>query len=326
MHLNRVHIILTVCLLSAFYSCKSETSTGIIQRFDIDIENFPQLDASDKENFKERYAPVIDLYINNIYPDSTISEDDKLDSFANSDAIKFFTPDVKKAFPDLTQLSEQYVKVTDSAWEKLGFRFPHVYAAIIPYNQSVILNDSTIIIGLNHYLGEDYAAYSNFPDYLRKYKIPEKIIYDITEAVLKTHYPFEAKSHYLLERMIYEGVIALAESDLIENCNECMVFSFTNDQLEWCKNNEQLIWNQLLIDDNLYSTSAMVQKSLLSPAPFAGYISKETPGLTGRWIGMHIVSKYLKNEQQTVKDVLDGKAYQDCQTFLIKAAYNGTFR
>ena len=306
-------------------SCKhNDKESVIIHRFETDTHNFSSKNATEKQTVANKYADVIKLYIDKIYTDTTLSESAKLDTFANSKAINFFYDETIRQFSDITELEAELGKERANLSSKYGISFPTIYSAIIPYNQSVMLNDTIAIIGLNHYLGKDYKPYEYFPEYKRHFKIKEKIKYDLAEAILKINFEFQPKSNTLLEKMIYEGLIAAAAQEIIPEYTDSLYFSFTQEKNEWCIAHEKQIWEQLLIEDILYSTSDFLKSALLEPAPFSEYLSNDSPGRTCSWVGKKIVEKHIRNNRNsTIKELLSNRAYQNSQTFLIESEYDG---
>lgn len=321
---KQIAIIAATIFLILATACNNADNEKIdIHRFDIAVQNFAKADSSERNLLKQEYAPVILLYVDKIYSGDSLDIDAKLDNFANSPAINFFRAAVDSAFSNTDNLAHALWDEKLLLENKFGIKYPTIYTAIIPYNQSILLNDSTAIIGLNHYLGRNYKPYEYFPEYKRYFKIPEKIPFDLCEAILKVNYPYEPKSNTLLENMIYEGLIVSAMEETVPEYNDSLCLSFKKQQLEWCIENEKLIWNQLMIDDILFSTSPIIKNSLLNPAPFSEPLSQESPGQAGRWIGYRIVEKYSNKTKADMVKLLKEKAYQQSQRILIDSEYDG---
>ena len=67
---------------------------------------------------------------------------------------------------------------------------PEIYSAVITYNQSIILADTVMLLGLNHYLGCDYEGYKHLDGYRRATKTAAaRLPYDIAESIIATAYP-----------------------------------------------------------------------------------------------------------------------------------------
>ena len=75
-------------------------------------------------------------------------------------------------------------------------RVPEVFAIISPFSQSVLVADTLLYIGLNHYLGADYVHYEYFPDYVRALKVRDRILVDVAEALVRSAYPYRPSDDY----------------------------------------------------------------------------------------------------------------------------------
>lgn len=317
-------VINTVIITLSFISCNnSDNQTITIHRFDRDVMQYLTLDSLQKENFKQEYNSVIKNYINLIFPDTIINVDSKLESFVNSNAIKLFYPKVDSTFSNISSISSELSTLNNSLNSLFGLKLPKVYTTIIPYNQSIILTEQDILIGLNHYLGQDYPPYSDFPEYKRRFKTVERLKYDVCESFVRTTFPFESKENTFLENLIYEGTIANAIENLISNYDEKVALKFTQQQLDWCKENEYQIWNEIISTNILYSTNQEYKDSFFTPAPFTRNFSNSSPGELGKWIGKRIIQKYNEVTKTSSKYILSNKLYQDSQSFLINSQYNG---
>ena len=304
-------------------SCHNSKNEAIkIERFDLEIMKYDTINDIGKQKLIQKYKPLIELYVDKMFPQE-INQTAKLDSFVNSKAIKFFYPDVRQEFSDISKIENALGQEKMLFKSELNIDYPKLYSAIIPYNQSIILNDTVAIIGLNHYMGEDYKPYEYFPEYKRHFKIKDKIKYDLAEAILKTKYPYNPQSSTLLEQMLYEGIIVKIMEETVPNYNDSTCLSFKKEQLDWCHDNEPKIWNQLLIDDILYSTSDIVKSTLMKPAPFSEPLSQESPGQAGRWIGRQIINKYIDETGIRPADLLKDSVYKQSQSILLKSNYNG---
>ena len=323
MLLRKLPAIALIFLLGAtLNSCQHTRCQPVsIERFDLDIVRFAQLDTAERIRFVKQYEPVIDLYLGMV---DTISDPYTiLENFANRNSTIFFTPEVKKQYADISDLETTLGCEASALREKSEIAFPRVFSAIIPYNQSILVDNSTLIIGLNHYLGSDYEAYESFPEYRRAFKTRAKIAYDVCEAILKSHYPYISKVNTLLERMVYEGVIAAAAAEIVPNFDEATYFSITPEKYQWCCDNESQLWAQLLIDDDLYNTEEITITRYLDPAPYTVAFTDASPGMACRWIGLRIVERYLKAVDDSPFEMLNDKDYQDSQNILIKSQYDG---
>lgn len=84
---------------------------------------------------------------------------------------------------------------------------------------------------------------------------------------------------------------------------------FTQRQLDWCKNNEGLIWNFFLQND-MYSIDPDFIKNYIGDAPHTQGMPDASPGNIGQWVGWQIVKKYVSDHSGITPEQLmrmDGK-------------------
>jgi hypothetical protein len=81
---------------------------------------------------------------------------------------------------------------------------------------------------------------------------------------------------------------------------------YTQQQLEWCRENEGLIWTYIIKNENLYSVDPVTIQTYIGEAPFTqGFSQQDSPGNLGPWIGWQIVKKFEeKNPGIRPEDVM----------------------
>lgn len=303
-------------------SLQSSTAQAItIHRFDKFIYDISTGDTLGIMNRAADHKAVYDGFVEPLLADSTSSAEVKLTTFANLKNIKFFYPDVTARYQTLDSIQRCLNSVDVNLRNYLNFPLPDIYTVISPYNQSIIaLNDTAIAVALNQFLGSDYQPYSYYATYIRRFKTPAKMPYSIVEATLKIRYPYEPQDSTLLERIMYEGMIAAAAKTVIPDFSECMYFNYTNDQAQWANTHAEEVFQLILAQSQ--SKEASVKRGFLGTAPFSAAVSPQSPGSIGRWMGLKIVSQYL-NTGKSIRDCLEQKAYQYSNKILKNSKYNG---
>lgn len=134
-----------------------------------------------------------------------------------------------------------------------------------------------MLVGLNHYLGEDYPAYAYFEPYQRVVKTERHLPYDITEAMIIGRYPYvENESSSLLNRMLYDGAITYILMTSLPGADLSEAMGYTTEQTEWMMKNEGNVW----LAHNRAGVSLLHRREawasrLCRPAPgFAGNTSR----------------------------------------------------
>jgi len=98
-----------------------------------------------------------------------------------------------------------------------------------------------------------------------------------------------------------------------------LIFGFTSDQMKFCRNNEDQMWQYLIENDLLFKTDQFTIRKLTGEAPFTSFFSNESPGRAAVWLGFRIVESYMmKNPGVKLEDLMNNT---DVQDLLEKAKY-----
>ncbi len=231
------------------------------------------------------------------------------DSLRVSPAFTFFEPDVTAFYPDLDALSADLGHIR-SVWDYGPFP-DNFYTAVSPYTQSIITyGNSDLIVVLNHYLGRNYKAYESFPSWILELKTSDRIAYDVIHAIISTNYPLPERPVSLVNRMVYEGAVITAQMESIDSASICVAIGWTDDQLKWARDNERSVWQFLAANDMIYSDSPTLADRIINPSPSTSFITPDSPGSLGKYIGYMIVRSYLDNHKDVhIADFLRDSIY-----------------
>lgn len=200
------------------------------------------------------------------------------------------------------------------AVELPGVTIPEVFAIITPYAQSVLVADTMVFVGLNHYLGADYEPYGYFPEYLRGLKTRQRLPIDVVEAIVRTSYVDHGRElPTTLDRMIYDGALTELLCRTLD-ITEQDALGFNDKQMEWLDSNEHNIWQTIVEKQLLYSSDPSVGRALLEPSPSTFIINASAPGRAGRITAHRIVKAYLESHPEvSIEDLLSGKVKGDAE-------------
>jgi hypothetical protein len=233
---------------------------------------------------------------------------------------------VEAVYSDIGDIEEDLIQ----AFRHYRYYFPEevvpsVYTCITGFNNSIIIGDSVLGIGLDRYLGPETEFYSRLGIYKyltlrmdRPYIVP-----DCMYAWATTEWDYhelEYGADNVFSRIIHEGKLHYFVRRMLPQADEEVIFGFTADQMKFCRNNEDLMWTYLVEHDLLFSTDQLVVRKLTGVAPFTSYFTNESPGKAAVWIGFRIVDQYMKrNLGVALGDLM---AMTDYQQLLSGAKYN----
>lgn len=313
-----------VLLILTFSGCGSDTGIGKkpVKRMDMFFYEYPELSVEERESMLDSMRQGVDALFF-LIGDS--AGNDACQRYSASPAVRMFSPDVSRRVTSLDSV-EQVLCYAEKAIGGIlpGIRFGDIYAIVSPYNQSVFVIDSVMLIGLNHYLGSDYPGYSNFAEYQRWNKSLRYIPYDIVEALVASHYVYRPASEAtVLSRMLYNGAIIEAKMQILPDANLADAVGFTESQLKWAQNNSREIWNALIMRNMIHSTSVADADRLLMPSPATAVIHPDAPGRIGRYVGYMIVKAYMRRHPEASLMQMLSPEFYNSPLALIKSGYNG---
>jgi hypothetical protein len=156
-------------------------------------------------------------------------------------------------------------------------------------------------IGLQQFAGASFSAYQTaqvqefFPLYLSRRFSSEYIVPNTIKAVTEDLFPYQHAGQPLIEQMVEKGKYLYLLDLLLPATEDSLKTGFTAKQLEWCQDNEGLIWSHLLQNEDLQSINPVVIQNYIGEAPFTQGLSQEySPGNIGPWIGRQIIEKFVK--------------------------------
>ena len=295
-------------------------------RFDKDLYKIPN---DSIENYVpwliKKYGSFLELYSNQIINiGSPYSKDfpDRLYAFKTYYSVIEAYEETQRKFKDFTTFFNDLNK----AFKYYHYYFPEkaipdIYTFVSGFSIA-IATDSTILgIGLDFYLGKDYKLYKKLalPMYIINKMEPEMILPDAMRAWLSMEFPPDDSVNNLLANMIYGGKIQYVLNAIIPFVDDTVKWGYTEEQFEWCEDNEEAMWTYFIEKNLLYSNERLVIKKFVDEAPFTIPFGRKSPPKTGIWIGYRIVSKYMeKHPEISLKELMNEKNYQK---ILIKAAY-----
>ncbi len=173
-----------------------------------------------------------------------------------------------------------------------------------------------IAIGLQQFAGKDFSVYQSpmgqelFPTYISKRFAPEYITANCMKAVVEELFPDKSGDKPLIEQMIEKGKRWYLLDKFLPATPDSIKTGYTNKQLNWCSENEGLIWSYLVKNEDLNSLSPVVLQTYIGEAPFTqGFSQESSPGNIGQWIGWQIIKKFVaKNPDMMPRDIMRTEA------------------
>lgn len=233
---------------------------------------------------------------------------------------------VLKIYPDLSALDNELNRAfRHYRYYFPGKKIPAIYTCITGFNNSIITGDSVLGISLDRYLGKNSGYYRRLQvyKYVAERMTPENVVPDCVYGWGSSEWDFEAMKYpvdNVLCELIHEGKLKYFGKCMLPDVPDELLFGFTPDQMKFCRNNEDQMWEYLIEKNLLFSTEKFTLRKLVGEAPFTSYFSNESPGRAAVWIGFRLVESFMiKNPDYSLDELMNET---DIQKILEKARYN----
>jgi len=168
-------------------------------------------------------------------------------------------------------------------------------------------------ISLQFYLGKSFSVYNDpffienvAPAYRSRRFSKEYIIGDAMQLVVNDMFPDKSGSKPLIEQMVEKGKRWYLLDKFLPTTPDSIKTGYTRKQLEWCTENEGLIWSYIVKNEDLNSLNPAIIQTYIGEGPFTQGFSQElSPGNMGQWIGWQIVKKFVsKNPNMKPEEIM----------------------
>lgn len=186
------------------------------------------------------------------------------------------------------------------------------------------LTNRYLAISLQFYMGAGFSLYNDgqfietvAPLYRSRRFSEEYILPDAMLLIVDDLFPDNSKGLPLIEQMIERGKQWWLLDKLLPETADSLKTGYTQKQLNWCNENEGMIWSSIIKNEQLYSVKQVDIQTYISEGPFTmGMPQNESPGNIGLWIGRQIVKKYelAAGDKATVESIMKASPKEILET------------
>ena len=297
-----------------------------LQRFDKELLSMDTNQAAaGLKMLREKYPTgFMDIFISKILLDEqnpNLAPEKVLEGFVKFPSIRKLLDTCQIVYGDGADLERDF----SSAFKYYKYYFPQkptpqVVTFISEYGLGAFTyGDSTLAIGLDFFLGENYPAYDGiFPNYIRRTLTKPHLVSKAVEAIANDLVGLPSGNR-LLDMMIQNGKKLYIKDLLLPNTPDSIKLEYTQQQVKWCEENEKNIWAQFLSQNLLYSAKMDEIRKLVSPSPNAPGMPAEAPGRTANWIGLQIIRAFMQQNPSVSPEQM--LAINNAQVILDRSKY-----
>ncbi len=291
------------------------------------LEEYPWT-SQKYQQIEERYPVFTQIFFSNVLPikgemgkDTFVSN---LNSFIQDSSVQVLIEKVDSIYGNFSKQEAEIVEALK--YYKYYFPkalIPNVYTYISEFSfQKFIFEDTEtdgIGLGLDMFLGNDYPyklldpKNPAFSEYItrrfNKDHIALKVIQTMLEERIGT-----PPGPTLLDRMIHNGKRLYILDHVLPMTHDSVIFEYTEDQLNWCRENELEMWAFFFDQDLFYETSGVKTNKYVDEGPDSPGMPNAAPGRTANYLGFRIVKAFMDRKDDF--EMADLIGFRDSQKLL----------
>jgi hypothetical protein len=288
--------------------------------FRLDTQNFAPALAQLRQHYPD-FLPAFQQQLVHAPYETKLTLDQETYGFLTAPQVRRLNDSVQVKFPQLDAFKKQLTRMFQFYYYYFPQQsVPRVVTAVSELGSDAwMVNDTLMMIGLDYFLGKDFAAYDPtfFPDYMREGFVPEKMIVKAAFVLADRLVP-PASKNLLLDEMIRNGKVLHVMDCLLPEVPDHLIMGYPEQKYSECVYNEAEAWSLVLEKKMLYESASKHQK-MLNLGPNSGDFFTEAPGGIGNWLGWQIVKSHLKRQSNTTLGQLLRPT--EGQAFLEQAKY-----
>ena len=285
-----------------------------VERFDQELFLLDESKLSEQCNsFYEKYDFIFESFMMRMIgfgaPYDPMAQD-KLVEFVKNDDVQELSKEIASNFSNFEQIETELTE----AFKHYKYYFqdstiPRIVTFYSNFNANVFPYENTLGIGLDMYLGSDHKFVQtlpneHFPAYLKVKMDKQYIVADAMKAWLMNRFA-KGMGDDLLSNIISLGKVMYLLDAMMPTEEDYIKFGCTKEQITWCVNFENKIWEEIVGKNLLYSKKQDEIMPLITDGPFTHGMPRESPSRVGIWLGWQIVRDYMNyNEDVTIEDLI----------------------
>ena len=320
--------LITLALLTTLLSCENnpldiDVSTVNlnlkVKRFEKDLfQNKGKITRDNVLELNNTYGLFFQDFTESVINIGSIRNptlNNRLNDFTTDTYINEVKTDVAHVYSDFTpfenELNEAFKHYKHYFPKK---NIPEVITYISGFNYAITTDKNYLGIGLDMFLGKDYAAYTQLglPKYKTAFMSKKGIVAGAMLGWIATEFELKEKNADLLTEMIHQGKTLYLMDALMPKASNTIKINYSETQLEWCENNAEPVWFYFIDNQLLYTKDTKEIIKYMGESPFIQGFPEGSPGRIGHWIGWQIVKAYMqRNPTITVLQLIENNNAQE---------------
>lgn len=244
----------------------------------------------------------------------------RLERFLNNETIQSIYRQLDSVFGDFST----YQKDLTVAFKYYKYHFkdsaiPEITTFYSNFNAKMFPTKDNLGVALDLYLGTENQIVKrlpneSFPQYFKekmkpKYLVPNALKYWV-------YYKFSNKNDFrnysiyqlkgdFLNTIVHHGKMLYVLQALMPNAKKELLFDYTAEQYNWCKENEAFIYQKIVEESLMYTKNQKDIARYINDGPFTSGLTEESPSMVGTYMGYQIVKQFMeRNPNITIEELI----------------------
>ncbi len=323
------YLLVFIYILMLISSCSEERRKAadgaedvhfVVDRFEQDLFSLdPGKMHAGLSHLKNKYGSFFDLFafqITRLGSQDSVLMAERFAQFISDTNLRTVYNDCNAVFGDFKAEKEGLEKAfSEYAVQFPQNKIPRIITFFSAFSYPVVVDSSTLGIGLDMYLGTDYRFYYTLdpplPLFIRKNMRKEYVVPDAIRGWLESDYEIDESRAKMIDMMLSQGRVLCALDKLLPEMHDTLKSGYSKSQLDWCMANESRIWSFFIDNKLLFSDDPNLLQKYVSDGPTTNGFPKESPGNIGKFAGWQIIKSYLKaNKDVSLQALMEEKDLQ----------------
>ncbi len=321
---NRFALLLGSAFLIFFAACEEKKLEVKVSRFERDLIKTELANSpAHYQNIQKKYPVFYPGYCRDILG---IDEQaagpnfqNALNGFIQYRGTQLLKHEVDSVFPDL----EEFEQALGKAMYRYSQEFradpiPQFVSYISEFGYAHVTYDGIVGIGLDFYLGNNYALYKapsiEFPDFMVRKLRKEYMLANTLKAFAISKFEQQLTDKRFVAMMLFEGKMKYFVKEICPTIHDTILFGYTPQQMEWCQENEGMIWQHFASKNLLFSKDAALFMRYINDGPFtiADGVPQESAPSIAIFTGYKIIEAFVENEGiDSLKQLMDNNNWDE---------------
>ncbi len=310
-------LVFSLSIIFCLFSCNSECEYAVdlnnvkadvtIKRLEKDL--FKSNKQEDIKIILAKNPLFTEKYLLTALPDTQALSQILYNMYTNPDLKEFYFKGEKdnEEFKGLEAAIESLFKHVKYYYP--SFHIPQVYTYVtgLEKNTQLYVEDSLIVIGIDHFFGKNTKFRPQEYDYMLerlqgKYIAPWIAFRLANEKFTQRNTDDET----LLIDMIHWGKTHYFMKRVMPCTPDSTIIMYTGAQMTEVEDNMDLVWAHFIENKLFYETKPDIKRRYVEESPKVSAIGEKCPGRIGRYVGWQVVKAYMeKNPEVTLQQLME---------------------